>query len=76
MKIILLIFLTINIYADKNWIKIEPINKTTTTKSNTKLDANISKITILKQLIDTVNKKDEPSNDDKHWFILNDEASK
>ena len=46
MKIILtllsLIFVTITLYADKNWIKIEPINKTQTSKSNTNVEVDLS----------------------------------
>ena len=85
MKIIsltlLIFFLTINLYADKNWIQIEPINKTQAAKSKTKLDVNLSQIepinkmmknaTIIKQLIDATSKKDEPTSNEKNWFVLN-----
>ena len=85
MKTILLtlatIFLTINLYADKNWIKIEPINKTETSKSKTNLDINLSQIKpinkmmknarVLKQLIDATNKKEKVNITDKNWFIIN-----
>ncbi|MCF6340647.1 MAG: hypothetical protein L3J10_07860 [Sulfurimonas sp.] len=85
MKIIslmlLLIFLTINLYADKNWIEIEPINKTKTVKPKTKLDVNLSqiepinkmmkKVTVFKQLIDATGKKEKVKTNDKNWYILN-----
>ena len=84
MKIILLtllIFLTTNLYADKNWIQIEPINKTQTAKSNTKIDVDLSQIkpinkmmknaTAVKQLLDATSKKDEPTSNEKNWFVLN-----
>jgi len=90
MKIIsltlVLIFLTINLYADKNWIQIEPINKTQTAKSKTKLDVNLSQIepinkmmkniTVFKQLVDATSKKEKVATNDKNWFILNNENSK
>ena len=80
MKIIsltlVLIFLTINLYADKNWIQIEPINKTQTAASKTKLDVNLSQnISVIKQLIDATSKKDEPASNDKNWFVLNTKAT-
>ena len=83
---LVVIFLTINLYADKNWIQIEPINKTQTAKSKTKLDVNLSQIepinkmmknaTVIKQLIDATNKKEEPVNNEKNWFVLKSEDSK
>jgi len=90
MKIIsltlVLIFLTINLYADKNWIQIEPTNKIQTAKSKTKLDVDLSQIepinkmmknaTVIKQLIDATSKKDEPASNEKNWFVLNNENSK
>ena len=90
MKIIsltlVLIFLTINLYADKNWIQIEVINKTQTAKSKTKLDVNLSQIepinkmmknaTVIKQLIDATSQQDKPTSNEKNWFVLNSEASK
>ena len=81
---ILLIFITINLDADKNWIKIEPLNKTQTSKPNTKPDLNLSQMqpiskmiknaTIIKKLID--NKKEKPTTNDKNWFVLNTKESK
>ena len=90
MKIIsltlVLIFSTINLYADKNSIQIEPINKTKTAKSKTKLDVNLSQIepinkmmknvTVIKQLIDATSKKEKVATNDKNWFVLKREVSK
>ena len=80
------ILLTINLYADKNWIQIEPINKTQTAKSKTKPDVDLSQIepinkmmknaTVIKQLIDATNKKEELVNNEKNWFVLKSEDSK
>ncbi|PHS57290.1 MAG: hypothetical protein COB17_06770 [Sulfurimonas sp.] len=82
---LLLIFITIKISANENWIKIEPINKTQTSKSNTKVDIDLSQIepinkmmknaTVIKQLIDATSKKDEPTSNEKNWFVLNAEDS-
>ena len=90
MKIIsltlVLIFLTINLYADKNWIQIESTNKVQTKKSKSKLGVNLSQIepinkimknvTVIKQLIDATSKKDELVSNEKNWFVLNSEESK
>lgn len=87
MKIIslaLLIFITTTLPADKNWIQIEPINKTRIEKSKTKLDVNLSQITpinnmmqkasVIKQLIDsTTRKKKKVSANAKNWIALNKE---
>ncbi len=83
---LLLIFLTINLYADKNWIEIEPINKTKTAKPKTKLDINLSQIepvnkiiknvTVFKQLLDSTSKKEKIDKNDKNWIILNNENVK
>jgi len=89
MKIIsltlLISFLTINLYADTKWIPIETINKTQTSKSNTKIGVDLSQIEpinkimknakIIKQLIDATNKKNEPTNNMKNWFVLKSEGS-
>jgi len=89
MKIILytlLIFLVINLYADKNWIPIEPVSNTKSKKSNTKLDVNLSQIepinkmmkniTVVKQLINVISEKEKPIKNDKNWFIMNTEGNK
>ena len=83
---LLLIFLTINLYADKNWIQIEPINKTQTSKLKTELDVNLSQIEpinkmmknakVFIQLVDTTRKKEKVDTNDKNWFILNNENTK
>jgi len=83
---LVVIFLAINLYADKNWIQIEPINKTQTAKSKTKPDVDLSQIepinkmmknaTVIKQLIDATNKKEELVNNEKNWFVLKSEDSK
>ena len=77
---LILIFLTTNLYADKNWIQIEPINKTQTAKSKTKLDVNLSQVepinkmmknaTVIKQLIDATSKKEKVATNEKKWFVL------
>jgi len=77
---ILFIFITINLDADKNWIKIEPLNKTQPSKSNTKSDHNLSQMQpinkmiknaiLIKELID--NKKEKPTTNNKNWFVLKD----
>ncbi len=79
-------FSTIILSANDNWIKIEPINKTKASKSNTKLDVNLSQIepvnkmmknaTAIKQLIDVTSKKEKQPTNDKNWFVLKSEESK
>ena len=90
MKIIsltlLIILLTSTLYADSNWIAIEPINKTQTSKSNTKTDIDLSQIEpinkimknamVIKQLIDATGKKEKVTTNNKNWFALNTEESK
>ncbi len=90
MKIIsfglLLIVIAIKISANENWITIEPINQTKISKPDTNVDINLSQIepvnkimknaTVIKQFIDATSKKDEPTANDKNWFILNTKDSK
>ncbi|MDY0233838.1 MAG: hypothetical protein RBS11_07335 [Sulfurimonas sp.] len=88
MKLMLLFLLLqiITLYANENWISIEPLDKTPTSKTPNKLDLNLSQIepinkmiknaTVLKQLIDLTTKKELPATNDKEWFILNSETSK
>ncbi|NOR58904.1 MAG: hypothetical protein GQ474_10320 [Sulfurimonas sp.] len=81
---LLLILTTINLDADKNWIKINPLDQAQTSKSNTKADLNLSQMqpikrmlrnaTVIKQLID--NKKEKPITNTKNWFVLNTKDSK
>ncbi len=80
-----LIFVKITLFANENWIKIEPINNAQTPKSNIKLDVNLSQIepinkmmknaTAIKQLVDATNKKEAAASNEKHWFVLNSEES-
>ena len=68
---LLLIFITINLNADKNWIKIEDINKTQKTKSKLDLDIfqiepvnkMIKNLKVVKQLIDSTKKEKAVTND-------------
>lgn len=70
-----LILTGLNLYADKNWIAIEPTNK----KKTQNLDINLSQVEpinkmmknamVIKQLIDS-SKKEKPSSDNKNWFVL------
>ncbi|MBU1216766.1 hypothetical protein KJ870_08155 [bacterium] len=86
MSLVLLIFITVKISANEKWIEIEPLNKTQTSKSNTKIDVNLSQIepiskimknaTVMKQLMDATSKKDAPASNEKNWFVLNNENSK
>lgn len=83
--ILLSIFISTTLFADKNWIEIEPTNKTQTKKTDLKTDVNLSQIepinkiiknvTVVKQLMDATNKEEKPT-DDKNWFLLNNEVSK
>ena len=81
--LLLLLFISDNISANENWIKIEPINKTQVSKSNAKKDMNLSQIepinkimknaTVIKNLIDITNKKEKPithANHEKNWFVF------
>jgi hypothetical protein len=86
MSLVLLIFITVKISANEKWIEIEPLNKAQTSKSNTKIDVNLSQIepiskimknaTVMKQLMDATSKKDAPASNEKNWFVLNNENSK
>ena len=83
---VLLVFLTANLNADKNWIQIEPINKTQEVKPKTRLDVNLSQIepinkmmknaTVIKQLIDATRTKEKVVRSDKNWFTLKPEENK
>lgn len=68
--ILFLLFIAANLYADKNWITIEPLNQETP-KQNPKPDRNLSQtesITKIIKLIDGT-EKEKPSND-KNWYVL------
>jgi hypothetical protein len=81
MKLIFIVFLTIKIFANENWIKINPINKANFSKQTPNqyvdlsqkkpIDMIVKNITIIKKLIDATNKTDKTLHDDKKWFILN-----
>ncbi|MDA7817327.1 hypothetical protein N9A28_03995 [Sulfurimonas sp.] len=66
MKTILLtlLFLTTNIYADKNWIPIEPIKEIKTQKPKSSLDMNMSEAKVFKLLVDTIRKKENVRRND------------
>jgi len=82
---ILMSFVLTTLYANENWIKIEPMNisQTPTPKQATPLDINLSKIesvnkimknvALIKQIIDASNKKEKQiksDKSDKNWFVL------
>ncbi len=85
-SILALSFLIINLYADKNWIQIEPINKAQIVKQRIKPDVDLSQIepinkmmknvTVIKQLVDIASKKEKVAVNDKNWFVLNSEVNK
>ena len=90
MKIIftLIIFLLVSLYANENWIKIEPINSRQTPKptQETPIDINLSTIepvnkmmknvALIKQIIDATNKKEKQTKSDKNWFVFQKEERK
>ena len=86
MKIILLVFsLTITLYADKNWIPIEPLDKTSISKEKTNLDTNTSNASTIntllknsaaiKQIIKSLDQDEEVNTSNKNWYELKDTAS-
>ena len=67
-----LVFITANLYADKNWIEIEPLNKEIP-KQNSKPDENLSQIESITKVIKLIDgtEKEKPSTDnDKNWYVL------
>lgn len=81
MKIIqfklVLIFLTINLYADKNWIEIDPKAKKDVDLAQIEpINKILRKATFLKQLVEATGKKEKVETNDKNWFILNSENDK
>jgi len=73
---LVLIFLTINLYADKNWIRIEPKTKLNVDLPQIQpLNKIIKNIAVFKQLVDATSKKKVATND-KNWFTLNNENAK
>ena len=86
MKLLLsMLFIAINLYADKNWIQIKSMNETAKPKGDIKRDFNLSQIEpinklikntlVIKQLIEST-KKVKQTTDKKKWFVLNSEVSK
>jgi hypothetical protein len=85
-SLVLLVLIAVKISANENWIEIEPLNKTQTSKSNTKIDVDLSQIepinnmmknaTVMKKLMDATSKKGVPASNEKKWFVLNTENSK
>jgi len=85
---ILMSFLIVSLYANENWIKIEPIHtaQKQKPKQKTPLDINLSKIepvnkmmkniALIKQILDATNKKEKRTESDKNWFVLSKEKSK
>ncbi len=80
--IMFLTLITVSLYANENWIKIETADKTS--KQDIKTDVNISQIeplnnlvksaTVIKQLIDYT-KKEKESLKEKNWFMIKAESS-
>jgi len=69
MKIIsftLLIFLTTNIFADKNWIQIEPHDKTKIKTQKEKIKVK----PIIKQVLYGTKKKNGQISNEKNWFVF------
>jgi len=83
----LFIFILTSLNANEKWIKIEPIEKTQTPKKKS-IDINLSQIqpinkmmknvTLIKQVLELTNKKEKPkpTQNDKNWFVLNNEDTK
>ena len=81
-------FVLTTLYANENWIKIEPINSSQMSKpkQKTRLDINLSTIepinkmmknvVLIQQIIDATNKKEKQTKSDKNWFVLDEEKSK
>jgi hypothetical protein len=71
---LILIFITIEIFANKDWIDIKETKESKHSKPNTTLKPikkMIDKASVIKQLIDSADKKEKPVNDKKKWFDLN-----
>lgn len=81
MKIILLTVLclfTLNLYAEKNWIEIEPLDKAQKTKETSKVSLKsepvnqmVQNIRVITKLLDSTSKKEDVKNNEKNWFVLN-----
>lgn len=74
---VLIIFLTMNLYADKNWIEIESNTKSDVELSQKKpINQMMQNITVVKGLIDGTRKKEKVNANDKNWFSFNNESIK
>lgn len=75
-----ILLITPNLYADKNWIDIQPINQPKSKETKKNIDINLTQIkpintmmqraTIIKDIIKIVDKKKELPKDEKNWFLI------
>lgn len=70
----------VSLYANENWIKIEPIHVTKTPKQKQEVQIEpvnkmIKNVALIQQIINTTNKKKEQIGRDKNWFVLGKEKS-
>lgn len=82
---ILLASITVNLYADKKWIPLEPINKAKSQKKSTKSDTRLSQFqpiaklvqnaVVIKQLLDGSKREEKTLNNAKNWYKLDNEKS-
>lgn len=82
-QLIFIVLVSIHLYANENWIKIEPIQTTQTKKTPSRLDVNLSQIepinkmvknaTVIKQILDATNKIEKQNTPQKNWFLLNND---
>jgi len=63
----------VSLYANENWIKIEPLHTQT---PKPKQEVQIEKVSLIQQIINSTNKKEKQTKSDKNWFELNKEESK
>ncbi|MDD2790684.1 MAG: hypothetical protein PHU40_08495 [Sulfurimonas sp.] len=79
LPLLVLVFLTITLYADKNWIAIEPLNMNEPSKKIPQKDLNatqkesintmLNKVAIMRGLLEGTS-KDEDKEDEKNWYPL------
>lgn len=79
-----LLSITTIVSANKNWIAIEPSDKTPIKKSSPKIDIDVAQMNpmnlvlknrvAIQELLDTTN-KDEKSSHNKNWIVLHDEEN-
>lgn len=79
------VFLAITLYADKNWIAIEPLNMNEPPKQTPQKDLNatqketinvmLNKVSIMRGLLDGTS-KDEDEEDEKNWYPLDAAGNK